>query len=260
MENIKITNNTDESIFIRLFKVNMVQEIKANDYLMLTIKSDEDKEYYEDIASELGLEIEGEEPTPGYDNTMYYEINEQSAFSYRIKASSQVMKDGQGIVEFEYMNLTTGWDPEYIISFTDADSGKVTKLPGEGGAGEVYMENITELALQTKIEQVINSVVSFLNADYTKTLQEISPETEDLLYEMTVTATPNDYGKTTWSQLECVVHNNTTDKTLANPSLSSLELPPQQTTTTTMDAKELYTPADVDAAAQDVFNRFSLSD
>ena len=256
MENIKITNNTDESIFIRLFKVNMVQEIKANDYLMLTIKSDEDKEYYEDIASELGLEIEGEEPTPGYDNTLYYEINEQVAFSYRIKASGQVMEAGQGTIEYEFMNLTLDWDPNYIISFTDIDSNKVTKLPGEGGASEYYLEDITELSLQTLLEQIIQSVVSFINNDYTRTLQEKDVE-ENLLYEMTATASAELYS-THSGLITYTVHNNTADKTLVNNSLSSLELPAGETTTLQDSATDIYTPQDIDDKITTIFNAFYL--
>ena len=59
---LSMTNNSDKVCAIRLFKVNMLQEIQPDETIKFTITNSEQLGYYEDICNELGITFAEIEP------------------------------------------------------------------------------------------------------------------------------------------------------------------------------------------------------
>lgn len=259
MENIKIINDTNEDISIRLFKVNMLQKIEAGSFLMLTLNTSEEVDYYKEVVSDLDLQIEEIEPTPsGYNKTLYYQIDERNIFSYTLTVSAEDMEAGEGTVEESYLNLMESVEyPQYEISFTTYEGDEQTIAPGTGAT--VPLENktdLTEASLDAKMQQVIGSVTYSEVEKYSVYCMRQDEQTGETLYDMTMEATPEviQAGEGT---VTVIITNFSETQTLYTDTLACIEIPPQETVTESATESSVTDYNTLYAFANEVFNSLS---
>ena len=259
MENIKILNNTNEDISIRLFKVNMLQKIEAGSFLMLTVNTSEEADYYKEVVSELDLQIEEIEPTPsGYNKTLYYQLYERNIFSYTLTVSAEDMEAGEGTVEESYLNLMESTEyPQYEISFTTYEGDAQTLAPGTGMTTPLENKtDLTEASLDAKMQQVINSVTYAEVEKYSVYCIKQDEQTGETLYDMTMEATP-EVIQAGEGSVSVTITNFSETQTLYTDSVGCIEVPPGETITESISESTVTDYNTLYAFAYEAFDSLS---